>query len=90
LEQVFESFDEWAQAMGHNEAAKLLEQTLKEEKAADEKPVARRTPSSTSDRRRHLRTTKTSAYRASDAGAWPRGGGGLEVASSPLHSGRTR
>jgi len=27
----------WAQAMGHNEAAELLEQTLEEEKAADEK-----------------------------------------------------
>ena len=27
----------WAQAMGHTEAAKLLQQTLDEEKAADEK-----------------------------------------------------
>jgi ferritin-like metal-binding protein YciE len=27
----------WAQAMGHTEAAKLLQQTLEEEKAADEK-----------------------------------------------------
>jgi ferritin-like metal-binding protein YciE len=27
----------WAQAMGHNEAAKLLQQTLDEEKAADKK-----------------------------------------------------
>ena len=27
----------WAQAMGHNEAADLLQQTLDEEKAADEK-----------------------------------------------------
>ena len=27
----------WAKAMGHNEAAELLEQTLEEEKAADEK-----------------------------------------------------
>jgi ferritin-like metal-binding protein YciE len=27
----------WARAMGHTQAAKLLEQTLKEEKAADEK-----------------------------------------------------
>jgi|SRR5688572_30540172 len=27
----------WAEAMGHNDAAKLLQQTLDEEKAADEK-----------------------------------------------------
>ena len=27
----------WAQAMGHTEAAKLLQQTLNEEKAADKK-----------------------------------------------------
>ena len=27
----------WAQAMGHTEAAKLLQQTLDEEKAADKK-----------------------------------------------------
>jgi ferritin-like metal-binding protein YciE len=27
----------WAQAMGHNEAAKLLRETLEEEKVADEK-----------------------------------------------------
>ena len=53
LEQVFESLDEkvrgkhcdgiagtlvaWAQAMGHTEAAKLLQQTLDEEQAADKK-----------------------------------------------------
>jgi ferritin-like metal-binding protein YciE len=30
----------WAQAMGHNEAAELLQQTLDEEKAADEKLTA--------------------------------------------------
>ena len=34
---VYGTLIAWAQAMGHGEAAELLQQTLDEEKAADEK-----------------------------------------------------
>ena len=66
----------WARALGHGEAADLLQETLEEEQAADEKLSSRKAGSTRKPPMPRIRTTRTKRQ------AWDRWPGGTGPPSS--------